>query len=373
MSRLFLGNFYFEHELTALPKWRPTASMLRLAAERAVAWTALAEEGDSIWTPERIPDEFWETLSRQGLPRVRCATGMTPEVAKSTQVVPWGWSRSVRETATATATDQPSDAAVRRGNSRAWSFDLEQQLGVALPGAARLSRLEDLGEIVARSASAWGERPAEHLWVIKANFGMSARERLLGRGTRLAESCERWLQRRMAVEGTVFFEPWRPRRAEVGIQWEIPTLDRGRPKLLGVTPLLTASGGEYRGSEIHLDECIPPQWQQAVEVTENVAARLQQIGYFGPLGIDAAIYEAAGGQTIPRPLQDINARFTMGRLALGLRRLLGPQEQGLWWHGRPDESPPTCERPLREISFAPDLVGTRPPAHVSRLLIRQTA
>ena len=52
-----------------------------------------------------------------------------------------------------------------------------------------------------------------------------------------------------------------------------------------------------------------------VDVTRRVALELQKLGYFGPLGIDAMIYLASGGRVCVRPLQDVNARWTMGRLA----------------------------------------------------------
>ncbi len=361
MRRLFISNFHFESELAAARGWNPAASLQRMSAERVPSWIALAEEGDLIWTPEPIADSFWESLAAQGLPRVR---SLSQRPAEEFELVPWGWSLSTRKLGG--HTPQPSDDAVRLGNSREWSFELERQLGVALPGAARIERIEEVADVVRRSSSQFGEPDAEHAWVIKANFGMAARERVLGRGPMLTITNERWLQRRLQSDGAVFFEPWLRRRAEVGIQWTLPKSGHGQPELQGITPLLTDKQGGYRGSEFSLDAIVPTEWQYAVDVTQQTAWRLQQLGYFGPLGIDAAIYEDSTGRALARPLQDINARYTMGRLALGFRRWLRPGERGVWQHGRRDE---WAGDVTRQIELTPPLIGGTPPTHTSRVIL----
>lgn len=361
MRHLFFGNFHFESELSAARGWNPAASLQRMSAERAPSWIALAEEGDLIWTPEPIADSFWESLAALGLPRV---SGCRNPPNEAFELVPWGWSLSSR--LLGGRESQPTDEAVRLGNSREWSFELERQLGVALPGAARITRLEEIADVVRRSASQLGEPDSEHAWVIKANFGMAARERVLGRGPLLTLANERWLQRRLQSDGAVFFEPWLRRRAEVGIQWSLPKLGLGQPTLQGLTPLLTDNQGGYRGSEFSFETIVPAEWQSAVDVSQRAARHLQQLGYFGPLGIDAAIYEDSTGRAIARPLQDINARYTMGRLALGFRRLLRPGEQGVWEHGRCDE---LTVGVAQEINLTPSLIGDTPPKHWSRVVV----
>ena len=368
MSRLYVGNFDFEHELAGSSGWNPSVALQRMSAERSVSWISLADDGDLIWTPEPIPDEFWESLAKQGLPRVRGIVDLISVVTTAQEVVPWGWSAATRAIGGVTA--RPSDSAVRQGNSREWSSTLEQELGVALFGAARLERIEELAGAVRRSASGLGESATDHAWVLKANFGMAARERLLGRGLSLTPTQRSWLSRRLAADGAVFFEPWLRRRAEVGIQWTLPPRGQGEPKLEGITPLLCDAKGSYRGSEFSLDASVSREWQRAVEVCGQAATRLQALGYFGPLGIDAAIYEEAAGATHVRPLQDINARYTMGRLALGFRRLLRGDERGVWQHGRTEELlPPAAAEVMREVNLTPRLVGDRPPTHGSRLWI----
>lgn len=369
MYRLFVGNLDFEHELANPAGWNPPVAIQRMLAERATSWIGLAEDGDGIWTPQPIPDLFWESLVECGLPRVKGVCELSSIDRHRIEVVPWGWSKSTRWLGS--QTPQPAETAVQVSNSRRYSFELEQSLAVALPGAARIEQLDEVSNAIAWSASEFGEQTADHAWVIKANFGMAARERLLGRGPTLTQSQQHWLQRRLACDGVAFFEPWLPRRAEVGIQWHVPPLHGGRPKLQGITPLLSDAQGGYRGSEFSSEVTIPSEWQNAVQVCEQAAERLQQLGYFGPLGIDAGIYEDSTGVAYLRPLQDINARFTMGRLALGFCRLLRAGESGVWRHGREEESSPhEPQECLRVIDLTPPLVGDQPPLHTSRICIR---
>ena len=368
MPRLFVGNFDFEQEL-ASGSHRPSSRALRrMSAERAVCWISLAEDGDWIWTPEPIAEDFWESLATQGLPRVRGVVDWKSVTASVSDVIAWGclpWTRAFSR-----AMAHPTNSAVQQANSRAWSFAIEQQLGVGLPGAARLEHIEEISETVRRSADELGESAAEHGWVIKANYGMAARERLLGNGPMLNSAQQNWLSRRLATDGAVFFEPWLRRRAEVGIQWTLPPLSQGPPKLEGLTPLLCDSQGGYRGSELSLDTSIPREWQHSVEVCEQAAMQLQSLGYFGPLGIDSAIYEDSAGNAIARPMQDVNARFTMGRLALGFRRLLSDGERGTWRHGRVNEQNASdIDETTSEINLTPSLIGDKPPTHGSRLQI----
>jgi hypothetical protein len=69
-----------------------------------------------------------------------------------------------------------------------------------------------------------------------------------------------------------------------------------------------------------------------VDFEMRVAGTLQRLGYFGPLGIDAMRYRDDTGEIRLRPLQDLNARCTMGRLALGFARLLPSNWCGSWLH-----------------------------------------
>lgn len=323
MPRLFLGNFEFEHRLAESARQLP-AKLERINAELATSWLALADEGDYVWTPQAIASDFFEQAIHNGLPRVIPVTTLEAVPAGVT-CVPWGWTDDIRRLCDKhgwTRNDPPGDA-VRMANSRRLSAALEQEWQCGLDfagGAVTLAEIE-------RLISFHGETSR---WVIKAEFGMSGRERLIGTGAPTVTD-RNWIDRRLKADGVVFYEPWVERIEEAGIQIHIPRVEV--PELIGVVPMFVNHQGQYAGSQFQAaDARALARWDSAVDFALRAAVRIQQLGYWGPLGIDAMRY--LDGTTIRcRPLQDINARWTMGRLSLGFRRLLPTTSNGYWLHG----------------------------------------
>ncbi|MBW3543254.1 MAG: hypothetical protein KY476_23615 [Planctomycetes bacterium] len=389
-----------------------------------MVWIAVAEEGDVVAVPAEIEPAFTERMVQAGLPRVHLlseglgamgealgATGGLPTSAHASsartggtgglatsahassarEVVccPWGWTPAVRRRAAehGWTFHAPTDAAVRRANSRRFSFAIEQETATAPPGACAVHSIEDL-------AGALRTLPADvDRWLLKAEFGASARERFLGRGREPTADCVGWLRRRLNRDRVAFFEPWLEIVTEAGIQFTIPNESGAEPVLEGVTPLLTDSGGRYIGSRFHAsaDPPWPPlskggngcAWEHAVAMGVEVCRRLRELGYFGPVGIDAARYRDGEGNLRLRPVQDVNARWTMGRLGLGLRRLLAARECGSWLHVRPRLGDARLEDWLqsqtqalphgcRLICTSPQSIAGRPPNIVTMALIAPT-
>lgn len=354
MRRLFSGNFEFEHEL-AHPGRQLSATLRRLNAELATSWLAVAQDGDFVWTPAPINEQFFEEAAQHGLPRV-VPVSDPQRIEPPVEFCPWGWTEPLRRWATRHGwrITAPPQSAVRRANSRRLSATLEHEWNVGLPGACVVDSLSSLHE-ASRSLSA---RP----WVIKAEFSMSARERILGRGEPSPQSL-RWIASRLRTEGVLFFEPWVERLSEAGLQFEVSA--KGKPRFLGLTPLLCDLSGQYRGSRFTWTSDDERTFASAIDTGLRVAERLQAIGYFGPLGIDAMRYRDTEGNEHLRPVQDLNARWTMGRLSLGFRRLLQPGETGVWLHGGDVPMIPGS----RIIPTSPKQVGNQPARHRSAVVI----
>ncbi|MCC7423341.1 MAG: hypothetical protein IT428_23950 [Planctomycetaceae bacterium] len=323
MRRVFLGNFQFEHELAG---HAATANerLSELSHRLAFAWILVAEPGDIVVLPERFEAGFLARLRHAGLPRIipwSKVAGL--RLAGAVELVPWGWSDAPREFARryGLAMTAPPLDAVRGVNSRRFSLQCEADAGIGLPGAAAPTTLEEVADCLRGLPAAAG-------WVIKAEVGMSARERILGRGPVLSAPAEGWIRKRLARDGVVFFEPWVERIEEAGIQFDIPSV--GPPQCVGVTGLLTDESGAYVGTRFDRDAGLESRFDEAVSHGLRAAERAQAAGYFGPMGIDAMRYRREDGSIAVRALQDINGRWTMGRLSLGARRWLRSGERGEW-------------------------------------------
>jgi hypothetical protein len=213
---------------------------------------------------------------------------------------------------------RPSDfRVVARVNSKLWSHALEVEMGWALPGARVAHTAEELAEAAARACPG-----ADDKWVVKSPYGFAARERVLGRGPRVEGPQAAWAFKRLARGEPLIFQPWLEVLREYGVVVEVSR--GGAHRLLGVSDLQTNGAGAGTGYVLGR-----PPTQERMKELEAVAAvvceRLRAEGYSGPAGFDAL--EHAGGL---HPLLEVNARYTMGFVALAVERELRPGEPTFW-------------------------------------------
>ena len=383
MRRFFLGNFDFEHQLASEVYAAPGGATPALNATFASCWVGLAEDGDLLFLPGSVAPDFVSQLHENGLSRVEVTNHWpTREQAAELEFVPWGWSDAVQRIAADKGFqfESPDLSAVQVVNARTFSFTCEQEWGLALAGSCQVNNLAELETAVRELQKQ--QRGQGNAWVIKANFSMSARERMLGRGMQITDPVKGWAAKRFAHGQPLFVEPWVKRTAEAGLQFFIPK--EGAPEWMGLALLLSDERGQYRGSRITVDVETLQEWQPAIEVGQRVAQRAQAAGYFGPLGIDAMHFSDERGEQWWRPIQDVNARYTMGRLALGFSRFLQPHQAASWLHFPWKESYGICfsnwlrcvseqgGSGTRLIATSPDQIDGQTVRLVTVLLISET-
>lgn len=327
MVRIFLGNFDFEHDLAGMLTARNDRRLAEINRSLLSCFSPLLGEGGVLAQidtggPLRLLDSEGNRLKLSNL-------------ADKATLTPWGWSSAAFETAGSLGIREkaPDLDIVRKVNRRSFRLQLERELEIALPHAGLIRSERDLEEALAKF------QPTQK-WVLKAEFGMSGRERILGRGSEITAAARNWMNGRLNPDRPLTFEPWLDAIREAGICFEIPF--DAPPRYVGLAQLLTDAGGTYCGSRFgHPRDSL--DWQIAIEAGFKVAAVLRDAGYFGPLGIDAMQYRDRDGSPRIRPLQDLNARLTMGRLAIEWLNRLDPHECGSWIHlknrSRPRERP----------------------------------
>ena len=376
MSRLWLGNFDFEHQL-ADPGYNRSAKMRALNAELSAHLLPLAATGDSVHLEKPLPDGFQQHAVDAGLLAPGVCTDFPPnESGRPWVVEPWGWSDAVVRDAqqigiqttvprAGPQTERPARfeadpakpttrrllaAAVERfhdwwygtlagkaaiANSRLYSCVMEGEYDAEVPGACGIFEFRDVEAAVRLAAKLWECRPSELRWIVKANYGMSGRERISGCGTQLNEASANWLRRRLK-EDCLQFEPFVECIEEVSSQWHLPQDFRQPPELLGMTRVLCGHLGNFVPTAAIQDQLGGEYRESIIETARLVATEIHNWRYFGPLGIDAMVYDFPDGPQV-RPIQDVNARWTMGRVLLEIGSRIGRDADLHWLHVPTDQ------------------------------------
>jgi len=318
--RLWHMNADFETELAAgggSSAYRRPQSFVALNRRLAPHLLRLASAGDALLVEESPSESLHSEAARRGVELI-----VIDSATKQAERIftPWGWTRGAVALGERVGARVPpvSLETVRRVNSKLWSHALEQELGIAMPGACVAASFAELEEAVARACPR-----ADDKWVIKSPFGFAARERVLGRGARLEGAQATWARRQFAAGSEpLIFQPWLERVREYGVTLEIES--NGEITLVGISDLQTNGAGT--GTGYLLGRKIDAGRRSELEsVARLVGARLYREGYVGPAGVDAL--EHTGGL---HPLLEINARYTMGFVALAVERALNPQTPILW-------------------------------------------
>lgn len=158
--------------------------------------------------------------------------------------------------------------------------------------------------------------------------------------------CHKWLARTFATQRAIVIEPHLPRIADFSVLYEISR--SGEVRFLSYTSLHTDSQGRYLGttvapkigsllsSELTIrfhENCVQAA-DEHLSAPEFYKRLLPPVlrkllpNYHGPVAVDALFFRDAEGRALIRPVVEINARNSMGRIAHHLRRQLAPDGSG---------------------------------------------
>lgn len=305
-----MGNFDFEHRLVHGNAELP-GRIRQLGVALRTNWLLMAVPGDALWWPEDSSPSWLEELEQSGLPRIAAIADPRP-FAQSHRPVFWAadaWATAWCER-WGFSWKHCDPHLVVQVNSRRFQTQVELELGVAPHGLSIAASLTSL-------KNAFRALPSERsAWVLKTEFGTAGRESRRGLGE-LSPEVAAWATRQFDRGLAIVLEPRLDRLAEASVHFEISP--SGHIQHVGTIGCEASMNGTYIASRLLSETELPP-WDDAVKIGWKVAQRMWEMGYWGPVGVDAMRYRDQFGNEKLRPIQDINARYTMGRLALNLPR-----------------------------------------------------
>lgn len=199
--------------------------------------------------------------------------------------------------------------------------DFSYQLGPHLPGAELLK--------TASEALSWCQK-VKGPKVLKSLYGASGRGHLILLHEREEEKIAFFMKRVGAVIG----EPWVERLLDFSSQWYIEKQTK-EYSYVGASICKNSSRGIYRGSLVAPEEVLfasyKDLWQEHLYHAKRALQKMAELGFFGNVGFDAMIYLHPCSQKKQlQPILEINARKTMGWVAVELFHKLKLQQETLF-------------------------------------------
>ncbi len=251
---------------------------------------------------------------------------------KLAELRPWAWCPQIAELLKPLEANLPAKARkiadcwnertrrlFSKANDVAWLAELLQAHPAPFWDAAQVGRAVRDPADLPEDAAETGD------WLVKAPFGASGQRNQPWQG----EATRRWAEKIIARQGCVIVEPRLPRIFDFSAQFEMSAAGL---RSLGYVRLENNSRGQFLAAQCgpkpcqglpkdlarFLGELVFPFYGQ--EFREFLEARLAATGYQGPVGIDALVFRDSTGKLALKPIVEINPRYTMGRLAVELRK-----------------------------------------------------
>lgn len=309
MTKTHLCNTFFEEELS-LAKPPPLEKLLSsnpISLQLQYLPLLYRKKGDRVVVTEFPSLAYLSQLEQRGFPVGEIDLIDRPRSPFSLEL--WGASPTAAawaESKGGSVSIPPWDI-VREIHSKVYSYAAAD----SIPHSHLFSKFEDVEEWASSFPGAK---------VLKKAFGAS------GSGHLRIENSVPDRARALFHHGEpVVGEPWVERIFDFSTQWEI----QGNPHYLGATVLNTSPHGVYLGTLAGNEQALFAEHSRAlyehIEQCRPLLQKIQRMGFFGNIGVDAFIYLWEGKRRL-RSVGEINARKTMGWAALEIQKLHFPEK-----------------------------------------------
>jgi hypothetical protein len=301
-----MGLEYFvnaDFDLSLRRGWDPSRvdARSRQARNLPMHFLLLGSGGDSVLLPERPSNAFLTYLEHLDLP---CPSfNVLPAINRDARFTPFGWNREAAAFAARyrEPASHPPLEVIRRVNGRRFAAALENDLFDDSHVLGEFSSVNSLCSFLA-------ERPSEEEgWILKADHGNAGLGNRRLRARFLSETDLGLTRRFLTEDDHILLERWRPRVLDISSTFDLSS--GGEVQGFDVHEVVNTADGAFIGVVYDRDSPAIEPWRHEMrEAAGLVADQLVNAGYFGPVCIDAFIWQEAGTRRL-RPLVDLNARM----------------------------------------------------------------
>ena len=321
MPKLHIANTFFEWELETDQKCSLSEAFLQHAIFRQLQFlpALYAAPNEGVLLSDLPEESYWATLQKKGIPPPKAFTVSDSSFSPYTKIDSWGASRLVAEFAAKHQLTyrMPEWEVVRKINSKQFSFESSPKLPQA-------TLLNDEAHTKRWLQSFEGRK------VLKTCYGVSGKGHLIIDDQIPWESIARFLKIQWQKQLPVIAEPWMHRVLDFSTQWLID--EDKKIAYVGATLCENNERGQYRfntvGDEKTLFNVHLPFLKEHVKIAHPILSKIAELGFFGNIGIDAMLYTNPDQLDVPilHPIVEINARKTMGWVALINSKIISPRE-----------------------------------------------
>jgi hypothetical protein len=323
---------------------RGTKSLLETDEDTFIhemAWHYIfaASPEDSIVLHRPLPKDFIEFLNSKKI--VLPQMTLHPSIRSEATFSPFGWNSYTanRNLLYHEQASHPTLEIIERANSRVFSQTLEQAWAEedSMPWSREqnggvFETLEAL-ETFLENKEQPSSKSSPKSWMVKGNHGHAGTaNRHIATGL-LNREDHKWLSLIFGEHGSIALEPWHDRIMDMSANFQVEP-GGGISEFRG-HQLFNSRDGTFLGVKLFPNRKPPEPWNPVLEAAaQRLGLALDSISYFGPVSMDAYVWQSPSGVHGPqgpqlRSLVDINARQSMALPIHGIGRQL-PGKTLLW-------------------------------------------
>ena len=330
-------------------RYQPNKSAAHLEEDLEALILANGHPDDLVLMRKPPSAQHLATLREAGLPLPEVASLADAALLSERKLggfLPWAWSPDASELF-ASLKDNPTPNSIHP-----WRAALApEQLSKSLTATA----VEELGlannkSRVFRTAKeahiSIAEERGQGPLLLKPNLGCAGRGHLTVNSETTDETLSKWIYQTIESQEALVIEPLLDRCFDFSALYDISP--EGESRFVAFTQLLTDSRGKYLGTRVAPKignlfpadltvlfhrKCVEMKGEQMSgphfyrKILSRALPRFLP-GYSGPVAVDGLFYKTTTGEIKVRPIVEINARCSMGRIAHNLRRKLAPNSVG---------------------------------------------